>query len=67
MNTLEAAEGLRWLDDCVEIWIAAAPANQDKVLPETGEQMSLKFKLTKGHLTRSQKTKCKHQQIRRGF
>lgn len=42
----------------MEICIEATLANKDKVFPETEEQMSLRYNLTKGHLTRSQnKTK----------
>lgn len=59
-NNLNAAEGrarigsmILWSMESTEIWIASTPGNNDKVSPETGGRMSLKYELTKGHLTTS--------------
>lgn len=64
-HLLKAAEGrapigsmIAWSMKNTEIWIAATLGNKDKVCPETAERMSLKYELTKGHLTtRQNKTK----------
>lgn len=56
MDTLKVAEGKAsigwktvWSMKNREIWIAAILANKDEVFPQTGEWMSLRYKLTKGH------------------